>query len=52
MWGLRVLLALALAPRFGLYGVWSAMCLELCVRGSIFLVRLARGRWLRRGALD
>ena len=43
--------AFLLAPRFGLTGVWTAMCVELCTRGVLFLLRLARGKWLERGAL-
>lgn len=49
MWGIRITLAAYLAPRMGLAGVWVAMALELCVRGSLFLVRLLRERWLRKG---
>ena len=52
MWGIRLTLAFLLGPRFGLVGVWSAMCFELCVRGLLFLIRLARGRWLEKGALS
>lgn len=48
MWGVRIPLSIFLAPRFGLEGVWTAMCLELCFRGSIFLVRLYREKWLKR----
>lgn len=48
MWGVRITLATALAPRLGLTGVWLAMCLELCARGLLFLVRLLRGKWLER----
>ena len=51
MWGIRLTLAFLLAPRFGLVGVWGAMCFELCVRGLLFLIRLARGKWLEKGAL-
>ena len=51
MWGVRLTLAFLLAPRFGLAGVWTAMCVELCTRGALFLLRLARGKWLERGAL-
>ena len=40
MWGVRITLAALLAPTMGLRGVWLAMCLELCFRGVIFLVRL------------
>ena len=52
MWGIRLTLAFLLAPRFGLVGVWGAMCFELCVRGLRFLIRLARGKWLEKGALS
>ena len=52
MWGIRLTLAFLLAPRFGLVGVWSAMCCELCIRGLLFLVRLARGKWQEKGALS
>lgn len=51
MWGVRLTLAVLLAPRFGLVGVWAAMCAELCTRGVLFLLRMARGRWLDKGAL-
>ena len=52
MWGIRLTLASLLAPRFGLVGVWGAMCCELCIRGLLFLVRLAHGKWLEKGALS
>ena len=42
MWGLRILLAVFLVPRMGLYGYWLAMTIELFFRGSIFMVRLAK----------
>lgn len=48
MWGVRLTLAAYLAPRMGLRGVWVAMCIELCFRGFIFLVRLFRQKWLKR----
>ena len=47
MWLVRLPLAALLVSRFGLVGVWVAMCIELCFRGTIFLVRLLRGRWLK-----
>jgi len=46
MWGLRIPAAGFLAPRIGLYGVWFAMCGELCIRGVLFLIRLLREKWL------
>lgn len=36
-----------LAPSLGLKSVWVAMCIKLCFRGLIFLVRLKRERWMR-----
>lgn len=47
IWAVRLTLAAALAPAMGLQGVWLAMCIELCFRGFIFLVRLHRGRWIK-----
>ncbi len=40
MWLVRLTLAAFLAPRLGLPGVWIAMCIELIVRGSLFLGRM------------
>ena len=48
MWGVRILLAVMLVGQYGLPGIWTAMCIELNVRGILFLIRLARGNWLRR----
>lgn len=48
MWGVRITLAAILAPSMGLYGVWLAMCIELCFRGLIFLVRLKWGKWEKK----
>ena len=47
IWAVRLSLAFLLAPRYGLKGVWIAMCVELCFRGAIFLIRLVRGRWMK-----
>ena len=47
IWAVRLTLAAWLAPTMGLKGVWIAMCIELCFRGTIFLIRLFRGRWLK-----
>ena len=47
MWAVRISLAAILTPHFGLYGYWIAMTVELVFRGMIFLIRLARGRWLK-----
>ena len=48
MWAVRLTLAAALAPRYGLRGVWTAMAIELTFRGLIFLVRLFRGNWQKK----
>ncbi|MDE6006581.1 MAG: MATE family efflux transporter [Muribaculaceae bacterium] len=48
MWGVRITLAALLAPTMGLKGVWLAMCIELCFRGAIFLIRLKSGKWMDR----
>ncbi len=50
IWGVRIPLAAWLASSMGLKGVWIAMCIELCFRGFIFLVRLIHGRWVEKAA--
>lgn len=47
IWLVRLPLAALLAPKMGLAGVWTAMCIELTFRGLIFLIRLIRGKWLK-----
>lgn len=47
MWGVRITLAAVLAPVYGLVGVWIAMAAELTVRGIVFLIHLARGKWMK-----
>ncbi|MDE6535999.1 MAG: MATE family efflux transporter [Muribaculaceae bacterium] len=47
IWLVRLPLAAILAPKMGLAGVWTAMCIELTFRGLIFLYRLIRGKWLK-----
>ena len=47
MWAIRIPLSAILATHMGLQGVWIAMCIELCVRGLLFLIRLRGKRWLR-----
>jgi putative MATE family efflux protein len=41
VWAVRIPLAYFLGARYGLKGAWIAMCTELCVRGTLFLIRLA-----------
>ena len=46
IWAFRITLALLLAPLMGLNGVWLAMCIELNLRGILFLLRLRSRRWI------
>ena len=47
MWLVRLTLAYALSKSYGLEGVWIAMAIELTTRGILFLIRLARGSWMK-----
>lgn len=47
IWLVRVPLAWWLAGEWGLPGVWTAMCIELIFRGTIFLLRLFFSKWYR-----
>ena len=47
MWVIRLGLALFLIPCYGLPGYWVAMATELSIKGIIFIVRIAGGRWMR-----
>ena len=47
MWVVRIIPAFFLVKVYGLVGFWIAMAGELTFRGTIFLVRLARGKWLK-----
>ncbi len=40
IWGVRLTLSVILVSRWGLHGVWFAMCTELTVRGILLLFRL------------
>ena len=48
MWVVRLTMAAYLAPTYGLKGVWTAMAFELILRGSIFLIRLFKGKWAEK----
>ena len=48
IWAIRLSLAALLAPTMGLKGVWIAMCIELCFRGIIFLIRLFKINWMTK----
>ena len=52
MWIVRITLASLLVVSMGWIGVWTAMCIELCVRGTIFLLRLWSGKWTRKTSLS
>jgi len=47
MWVVRIGLALILTPMFGLIGYWIAMCIELNVRGALFLWRVRGDKWMK-----
>lgn len=47
MWCIRLTVAAWLAKDYGLAGVWTAMAMELTFRGSMFLIRLFRGKWMK-----
>ena len=42
MWVIRLPMAAVVSRRIGLAGVWIAMCVDLCARGLMFLIRLGR----------
>ncbi len=49
VWMVRIPMAYYLGSMYGLKGAWIAMCIELCVRGMLFLIRLSLwGRKRRR----
>lgn len=45
IWTVRITLSALLVKTMGLHGVWLAMCIELCFRGTIFLIRLSSNKW-------
>lgn len=52
VWGIRMSLAFMLVDKYGLQGIWLAMCIELCVRGMLFLFRIYKQKWNNRGAME
>ena len=52
MWCVRLTVAALLAKDYGLTGVWMAMALELTFRGTMFLIRLYRGKWMKSTLSD
>lgn len=51
MWFVRIPLILFAALPYGLIGVWVAMCFELIIRGTIFLIFIRSPRWLNTQAV-
>ena len=48
MWLVRIVPAIFLTKMYGLTGYWIAMCVELNVRGLIFLIRLHGDGWTKK----
>ena len=48
MWVVRIGLAVFLTPRYGLEGYWVAMCLDLNIRGILFLIHIRGDRWMKK----
>ena len=46
MWIFRIIPAFFLTKFMGLAGFWISMCVELNIRGLLFLWRLQSGKWL------
>lgn len=46
MWMVRIPLSAYLAASYSLEGVWLAMCIELCFRGAVYLLRMASRKTL------
>ena len=48
MWCIRLTLAALLAKDYGLNGVWTAMAIELTLRGILFIIRIYRKQWMKK----
>ncbi len=48
MWIVRLGLSALLVTSMGLYGVWLAMAIELCFRGTVYLLWLSSKRWMKK----
>ena len=51
MWIVRIGLAAILTPKMGLQGYWIAMCIELNIRGLLFLWRLRGEKWMKHNVV-
>ena len=47
MWIVRIIPAIFLTRIYGLPGYWIAMCIELNVRGLLFIWRISGQRWMK-----
>lgn len=47
MWLVRLGLSIIMVKSMGLYGVWMAMAIELCFRGTVYLLWLTTKRWMK-----
>ena len=48
IWLVRIGLSLLLIPSLGLAGFWIAMCVDLNVRGLLFIMRLRGSKWMEK----
>ena len=47
MWLVRIVPAIFLTRIYGLPGYWIAMCIELNVRGLLFIWRISGEKWMK-----
>ncbi len=47
MWFVRIIPAIFLTRAYGLVGYWIAMCIELNVRGLLFVWRISGQKWMK-----
>ena len=52
MWLVRIGLASFLTPKLGLQGYWIAMCVELNLRGLLFIWRLSGEKWMKHNVIE
>lgn len=52
MWIVRLGLSALLVTSMGLYGVWLAMAIELCFRGTIYMLWLSSKRWMKKAVIS
>lgn len=47
MWLVRIVPAIFLTRAYGLVGYWICMCVELNVRGLLFIIRISGDKWMK-----